>query len=94
MEIVQLHQLSEWCQHGRLLTDVERFANLMEKVSKPLYTQKEVLGLLGVSPNTLKKYRENGYIGYSRIDDKYYYSKADIDEFLKNTHYPAWHYQQ
>ena len=94
MRIIQLNELSQWCQHGRLLTDEERFADLMEKVSKPLYTQKEVLGLLGVSPNTLKKYRENGYIGYSRIDDKYYYSKADIDEFLKHTHCPAWHYQQ
>ena len=94
MRIIQLNELSQWCQYGRLLTDEERFANLMEKVSKPLYTQKEVLVLLGVSPNTLKKYRENGYIGYSRIDDKYYYSKADIDEFLKNTHYPAWHYRQ
>ena len=94
MKIIQLNELAQWCQYGRLLTDVERFADLMEKVSKPLYTQKEVLGLLGVSPNTLKKYRENGYIGYSRLDDKFYYSREDINEFLKNTHSPAWYYQQ
>ena len=50
--------------------------------------------MLGVSPNTLKKYRENGWLGYSRVDDKYYYSRKDIDEFLAHTHYPAWQFQQ
>lgn len=94
MKIVQLYELSQWCQYGRLLTDEERFTNLIEKVSKPLYTQKEVLNLLGVSPNTLKKYRESGWLGYSRVDDKYYYSRKDIDEFLAHTHYPAWQFQQ
>lgn len=93
MRIIQLNELSQWCKYGRLLTDEERFADLMEKVSKPLYTQKEVLGLLGVSANTLKKYRENGYIGYSKIDDKFYYSRKDITDFLKNTHHSAFHYE-
>lgn len=56
---------------------------------KPLYTNKEILALLNVNTKTLKKYRDNGWLGYSQVGDKFYYSADDINSFLTNTHQNA-----
>ena len=37
----------------------------------------------------MKKLRDNGYIGYSREGDKYWYTQDDIDKFLRRFHYEA-----
>jgi hypothetical protein len=37
----------------------------------------------------MKKLRDNGYIGYSREGDKYWYTQDDIDKFLRHFHYEA-----
>ena len=44
---------------------------------------------LDVSTAVLKKWRDSGLIGYSKINNKYYYSRNDILEFLQATHYEA-----
>ena len=89
MRIIRLTELPQLLKNGQLLAEKEQ----IQEFSKPLYTQREVLDLLGVSTNTLKKYRENGWLGSSRVADKYFYSQNDIDEFLQNNHYPAFQYQ-
>ena len=53
---------------------------------KILYTNKEMLELLRVNNATLKKYRDGGYVGYSKSGDKYFDSRSDIEAFLRNTH--------
>lgn len=58
-----------------------------DETRKIIYTNKEMLELLQVNNATLKKYRDGGYLGYSKIGDKYLYSMSDIQAFLKNTHY-------
>ncbi len=52
---------------------------------KILYTNKEMLELLRSNNATLKKYRDGGYLQYSKIGDKYFYSMSDIQAFLRNT---------
>ena len=37
----------------------------------------------------LKKLRDNGYLGYSREGDKYWYTQEDVDRFLRCFHYEA-----
>lgn len=44
---------------------------------------------LDVSTAVLKKWRDSGLLGYSQINNKYYYSRDDIVEFMKTTHYEA-----
>lgn len=90
MKFLTLEQVKQLQQYRRLLTQEEEFENVVTKVCNRIYTQKELLTLLDISPNTLKKYRDSGYIAYSKVDDKYFYSKKDVDEFLENTHIPAW----
>ena len=35
------------------------------------------------------KLRDNGYLGYSREGDKYWYTQEDVDRFLRRFHYEA-----
>ena len=78
---------------AEVLQVLEMFQQQMMLCQKLVYTNEEVLKMLGVCANTLKKYRDNGYISYSRVDDKYFYSPTDIANFLKNNHYNAFHYE-
>ena len=52
-----------------------------------IYSNKEVMELLNVKTEYLKKLRDNGYIGYSRHGDKYWYTQEDVEKFLKRFHY-------
>lgn len=49
--------------------------------SKPL-SNKEVKDLLNIQDRLLKKYRDDGLLGYSQVGDKFWYSQDDIDNFL------------
>lgn len=51
---------------------------------KPIYTISEVEELLGVTRNTLKKYMDNGYLSFSSLGDKKWFTKEDIDTFLSH----------
>ncbi len=66
--------------------------NIIVKFDKVFYTNKEMAKMLDCTEKTLRKYRNEGYIGYSRIGDKFYYTANDIYMFLKNTHIVAYQY--
>lgn len=51
------------------------------------YNNKEVQQLLGVDDKLIRKYRDQGLLGYTKVGDKYWYSQNDVAEFLnKNRH--------
>jgi hypothetical protein len=54
-----------------------------------LYDNKTLMAKLGVREKYLKKLRDNGYLGYSREGDKYWYTQEDVDRFLRRFHYEA-----
>lgn len=62
---------------------VKEVKSLREYVapSKPL-SNKEVKDLLNIQDRLLKKYRDDGLLGYSQVGDKYWYTRSDIDNFL------------
>lgn len=57
-----------------------------EKMS---YTNQEIMMMFGISTGTLKKWRDEGLLGFSRVDNTYMYSKQDVADFLKATHFDA-----
>lgn len=57
--------------------------------SLKVYNNKELATLLGVSDKTLRQYRNEGLISYSRVDDKIWYTQEDVDEFLQKHRYDA-----
>ena len=72
-----------------LQTLTEQKKTLEMIVPNPLriYNNKEIMELLGVKDKYLKKLRDNGYLGYSREGDKYWYTQKDVDCFLRSFHY-------
>jgi len=62
---------------------VQEVKSLREYVnpSKPL-SNKEVKEILNIQDRLLKKYRDDGMLGYSQVGDKYWYTQDDIDNFL------------
>ncbi|WP_317043916.1 helix-turn-helix domain-containing protein [Hymenobacter sp. CRA2] len=50
------------------------------------FDNKEAAAMLKVSPRTLQNWRDEGLIGFSQVDRKIYYSRADIGLLLQN-HY-------
>ncbi|WP_289683991.1 helix-turn-helix domain-containing protein [Paramuribaculum intestinale] len=67
-----------------LQSQEERIAALC---SSPLYDNKALMALLGIKDRCLKRFRDNGLLGYSRHGDKYWYTQADVDRFLARCHY-------
>lgn len=76
----------------KILSVVER----QEKLPPPahegglrLYDNKSLMEMLNIKDKYLKKLRDNGYLGYSRKGDKYWYTQEDVDRFLRRFHYEA-----
>ena len=68
----------------KILSIVER----QEKLPPPahqgehrLYDNKSLMEKLNI--------KDNGYLGYSREGDKYWYTQEDVDRFLRRFHYEA-----
>ena len=54
-----------------------------------IYTNKELMKLLGVDSRYLNNLRDNGYLSYSRHGDKFWYTQNDVDTFLRRFKYEA-----
>lgn len=82
MEAVQaaLETLEQLCNKN---------ADNNEYNSLKVYSNKELSTLLGISDKTLRQYRNEGLISYSRVDDKFWYTQTDVDEFIQKHHYDA-----
>ncbi len=68
----------------------KQVSELKAQKNKVVYTNKEMMELLGASSATLKKWRDEGELSYSLIGATYYYSDKDIEDFLRNHHYEAY----
>lgn len=70
--------------------DVREMKKIMTSSSKMVYTNPEVMELLGIGTKTLKQWRDAGLLGYSKVGNTFLYSKEDVAAFLKMTHYDAY----
>jgi len=59
------------------------------KRQSTVYSNKQVMKILHINDKLIRKYRELGLIGYSKVGDKYWYTRKDIEQFLWNNHYQA-----
>lgn len=57
--------------------------------SNEIYDNKAIMELLQIKDKYLKRLRDNGHLSYSKHGEKYWYTQADVDSFLKKFHYDA-----
>lgn len=71
----------------RILTLIESGCTGPPTIKFRIYNNRELKELLNIKDQYLRKLRENGYLGYSRQGDKYWYTQEDVDRFLRRFHY-------
>jgi len=69
------------------LTNVIKQSNL--KIEDPFVTNKQFQILMGISTRTAQIWRNEGKIGYSKISDKIFYRKSDIEKLLNDNYTKA-----
>lgn len=93
--IKNYHIMAEEC-----LNDIYKYVRVIRKdikqirqhllaEGKPAYSNAEIMEVLDIGTKTLKQWRDTGMLGYSKIGNTYLYSKEDVSNFLKATHYEA-----
>ena len=84
----QLAQLAAKVE--KLSTEIHSLKQQIRLGSKPCYTNEETMEIFGVTSPTLRKWRNEGLLGYSQIGSTLEYSQEDIQTFLQSTHYEAY----
>ncbi len=79
-----LVKVSELDSLATALKELAKEVKTLRELVKPskILNNKEVKELLGIQDKLLKKYRDDGLLGYSQIGDKYWYQQDDIDKLL------------
>lgn len=56
------------------------------KNDEPVYTGKDLMNLLGIKDELLRKFRSEGYLSFRKYDcsDKIWYTQKDVQDFLNN----------
>lgn len=52
------------------------------------FDNQEMLKVMNISKRTLQEWRVTGYIGYSQLGNKIYYTLADIQKLMKENYNP------
>ena len=83
MEIIKTNSLLFQNMMLRLEKLESRFLSLIQKQARGNWlTEKEVVALLRISPDTIRRYRGNRWIAYSKIGTKFFYRREDLQTFL------------
>lgn len=72
---------------NRLNDEISGLKSALMVVTKTVFTNTEIRELFGVSAKTIKKWRDDGLLGYSLVGDTYLYTKEDVEEFLCGIHH-------
>lgn len=79
-------------QYDELLARLDELQNeLSTKQKNPkevIYDSADLLRILNISKSTLQKMRDEGLIGFSQVQGKFYYRQSDINEMLEKHYQP------
>lgn len=58
---------------------------VVKDTSKPIYTSRDLMAILNVKESTLRGYRDNLLLDYSKCGDKIWYTQNNLMDFLNRT---------
>lgn len=53
-----------------------------------IFTNQEMMKIMGVSKRTLQEWRDKNTISYSKVNSKFYYKLSDIQKLLNENYIP------
>lgn len=68
---------------SKLTKEVENLSKCV--YANKVYTNNDLMQLLGISGKLIKLYRDNGLLPFHSVRDKYWYTQKDIDTFMQRT---------
>jgi hypothetical protein len=54
-----------------------------------IYDSQALMELLNISKSTLQKMRDEGYLGFSQVNGKFFYRQSDINQMIEKNYKPA-----
>jgi hypothetical protein len=54
-----------------------------------IYDSQALMELLNISKSTLQKMRDEGHVGFSQVNGKFFYRQSDINEMIEKNYKPA-----
>lgn len=68
----------------RMVSEIrEQVSSLKTNTTPHYYTTAEIKKMLGIGDKLVKKYRDEGLLGFTNIGDKYWYTDTDIQRFMR-----------
>jgi hypothetical protein len=74
---------------------LNRFDILQKELAKKqknpkevIFDSYEIIKLLNISKSTLQKLRDEGYIGFSQVNGKFFYRQSDINDMIEKNYKP------
>lgn len=69
----------------QLVNALRPIPQTVKDASKPIYTSKDLMVILNVKESTLRGYRDNLLLDYSKCGDKIWYTQDNLMDFLNRT---------
>jgi hypothetical protein len=71
------------------LDDLQKELSIKQKNPKEvIFDSQELMQLLHISKSTLQKYRDDGCIGFSQVNGKFFYRQSDINDMIEKNYKP------
>lgn len=69
----------------QLVNTLRPLPKTVKDASKPIYTSRDLMAILNVKESTLRGYRDNLLLDYSKCGDKIWYTQDNLMDFLNRT---------
>lgn len=69
----------------QIVNTLRPLPQMIKDASKPIYTNKDLMAILNVKESTLRGYRDNLLLDYSKCGDKIWYTQENLMDFLNKT---------
>lgn len=89
-DIINIISVLQALAKTNLVNVLRPLPQYIKGVNKPVYTTKDLMTMLDLKDNTLRYYREEGYLGHTKCKGKILYTQEDVDNFL---HHPEFRYE-
>ncbi len=54
-----------------------------------IYDSQSLMEMLNISKSTLQKMRDEGYLGFSQVNGKFFYRQSDVNDMIEKNYKPA-----
>jgi len=70
-------------------SSIKEGGNSTGDFSRTLYSNEGLAKYLGVTTRTLQKYRDEGWLSFSKRGNRFFYRHKDVESFLDSSYYKA-----